>query len=284
MPRPIDGKGREKWRGYLSSLEPLPPRQIVRAVLKKCKGTLVDPDDPKIGAIIVDVEELGVVLEVPSGRCLIPFGEIFSGEKLILHWLKQGQAPSTEDFRNPDPNTGISDISYKTYAPRLAERIKRELLASYVPVTPEPSDGDKRPETTDEDPRRRVMRSIVERRGQQRFRNALRETYGDVCLVTGCRVLDLLEAAHIKPFSEGGDDERQNGLLLRADIHTLFDLDLLGIEPEQLRIELHPSVADEGEYRALVGKELQCPGSARPSREALSLRYDDFLTRVKLGR
>ena len=63
----------------------------------------------------------------------------------------------------------------------------------------------------------------------------------------------------IKPFSEGGDDERQNGLLLRADIHTLFDLDLLGIEPEQLRIELHPSVADEGEYTALVGKELQCP-------------------------
>ncbi len=55
--------------------------------------------------------------------------------------------------------------------------------------------------------------------------------YEHRCVVTGCTVIAVLEAAHIRPYRRPEDNDVKNGLLLRADIHTLFDLNLLGIEP-----------------------------------------------------
>ena len=107
------------------------------------------------------------------------------------------------------------------------------------------------------DNRRTIIRQIRARRGQSQFRNALRERYENRCIVTGSIVLDILEAAHIKPYRGESDNHPSNGLLLRADIHTLFDLNLLGIEPNQLRVELHPEI--ESEYGHLAGKSLLCP-------------------------
>jgi hypothetical protein len=121
-----------------------------------------------------------------------------------------------------------------------------------------------------------VDRQIRERRGQQQFRDALRKRYGDQCLVTGCKLVAVLEAAHIRPYRGEGDNHPENGLLLRSDIHTLFDLDLLGIEPEHLRVDLHPDVAKQKEYAPLAGVALSCSDSQRPSREALWLRYEQF--------
>jgi len=133
----------------------------------------------------------------------------------------------------------------------------------------------------DGDQRLIVDRQIRERRGQQRFRDALRERYGDRCMVTGCTVLDVVGAAHIKPYRGDNDNKPVNGLLLRADVHTLFDLDLLGIEPNQLTIELHPAAAIESDYKALFGKKLNCKPKRRPSRKALKLRYEQFQNRAK---
>jgi hypothetical protein len=95
--------------------------------------------------------------------------------------------------------------------------------------------------------------------------------------MTGCKVLDVLEAAHIKPYRGANDNHPENGLLLRADVHTLFDLNLLGIEPNQLRIELHSSLTTDAAYKALSGKKLQCGIDLRPSDKALKLRYKRFL-------
>ena len=128
------------------------------------------------------------------------------------------------------------------------------------------------------DRRQVVERQIRERRGQQQFRDALRERYGDRCLVTGCEVLAVLEAAHISPYRGVDDNHAANGLLLRADVHTLFDLDLLGIEPVGLRIELHPDVIKE--YGRFAGVTLRCPSGQRPAREALRLRYEQFRRRL----
>jgi hypothetical protein len=100
-----------------------------------------------------------------------------------------------------------------------------------------------------------VERQIRERRGQRHFRDALRKRYGDRCLVTGCEVLAVLEAAHISPYRGEEDNHPENGLLLRSDVHTLFDLDLLGIEPEKLRVELHP--------RSCQGVWVPCRSHAR---------------------
>lgn len=68
------------------------------------------------------------------------------------------------------------------------------------------------------------------RRGQAEFRRRLLEVYGGQCIVTGTAMPELLEAAHIIPHSEGKDYTGGNGLLLRADIHTLYDLHLLSID------------------------------------------------------
>jgi hypothetical protein len=102
-----------------------------------------------------------------------------------------------------------------------------------------------------------VERQIRERRGQREFRDALRQRYGDRCLVTGCKVLAVLEAAHITPYRGEQDNHPENGLLLRSDIHTLFDLDLLRIEPEELIVELSLEVSHE--YGCLAGIALDCP-------------------------
>lgn len=132
----------------------------------------------------------------------------------------------------------------------------------------------------DEDLREIVERQIKKRRGREKFRNALRERYGDRCMITGCEVLAVLEAAHISPYRGDHDNDRENGLLLRADIHTLFDLNLLGIEPEELRIALHPKIDSAKEYRAIRGKTLRCSKDCMPSLHALRPRYEQFQRRL----
>jgi HNH endonuclease len=130
----------------------------------------------------------------------------------------------------------------------------------------------------DGDLRLLVARQVRLRQGQGQFRDALLRRYGDRCLVTGCSVLAVLEAAHIHPHRGTIDNHPENGLLLRGDVHTLFDLNLLGIEPEQLRVELDPAVVTE--YGGLAGTRLRCVGGHRPSLEALRERYQEFLRRV----
>ena len=114
------------------------------------------------------------------------------------------------------------------------------------------------------------MRQIRERRGQSKFRQALRLRYGGKCMITGCKLFDVVEAAHISPYRGSEDNHPENGLLLRADLHTLLDLDLLGLEPESLKIKFHPKVLDTG-YRNLDGKQLRC-SKLKPSKEALISR------------
>ncbi|HSP77104.1 MAG TPA: HNH endonuclease signature motif containing protein [Myxococcaceae bacterium] len=126
----------------------------------------------------------------------------------------------------------------------------------------------------DQDHRQLVARQIRARRGQGALRQALRERFNDTCLVTGCRLPDLLEAAHISPHRGDKDNHVSTGLLLRADIHTLFDLDLLGINPTTLQLCLHPRAKDT-EYAHLAGTTLACAPHLL-SREALESRWKAF--------
>ena len=78
------------------------------------------------------------------------------------------------------------------------------------------------------------------RQGQLKFRNSLLKIYADRCAITRFKIPGL-EAAHIKPFvicnkNEASDPD--NGILLRADLHTLFDLGLIQIHPETLKLKL----------------------------------------------
>jgi hypothetical protein len=114
-----------------------------------------------------------------------------------------------------------------------------------------------------EDARERVMGSIVRRRGQQAFREALLQRYAGRCLVTGCDVVEVLEAAHIVPYQGTSTNHAENGLLLRADIHTLFDLGLLAVGAD-LCVILHPTLRGSS-HGELHGRPLLLPANAAQS-------------------
>jgi predicted restriction endonuclease len=120
------------------------------------------------------------------------------------------------------------------------------------------------------------QRAIKIRRGQAKFREGLLAAYGRTCAVTGCKIVDLLEAAHIHPHSDEPNYSITNGLLLRADIHTLFDLNLLAVDT-RLRVTLSPTLLNS-EYKNLNNRELKHPQypSEMPNAESLDRRYRQF--------
>ncbi|WP_447791345.1 HNH endonuclease [Pseudomonas farris] len=123
------------------------------------------------------------------------------------------------------------------------------------------------------DARERTLASIILRRGQARFRKLLLNAYRGRCAITGCELEPILEAAHIHPYQGDQTDVVSNGLLLRADIHTLFDLGLLWIEPTNLSIRIS-DLLKCSEYISLEGKILARPesDSDHPSQAALEFR------------
>ncbi len=95
--------------------------------------------------------------------------------------------------------------------------------------------------------------------GQGAFRLSVIDAYNKRCAITGEKTLPVLEAAHIQPFSEAGSNTVSNGLLLRSDMHKLFDDGYITITPE-LRIEVSQRIKEEfnngKEYYQYHGKQL----------------------------
>jgi hypothetical protein len=120
------------------------------------------------------------------------------------------------------------------------------------------------------DARKRVTADIIRRRGQPAFRKALMEAYGDACAITGCNLPAVLEAAHIHPYKGDYTNVVPNGLLLRADIHTLFDLRLISIESKTMVVRVSPTL-ESTEYGKLDGCSLRQPqkNTQRVSPDAL---------------
>ena len=123
----------------------------------------------------------------------------------------------------------------------------------------------------------RVLREVRQRLGQTDFRKALITAYNSRCAVTGCDAVEALEAAHIDPYSGIESNHPSNGLLLRADIHTLFDQKLVAINPQTLTVALSPGLK-KTKYAELEGKALALPAQidSRPDAAALLKRWKEF--------
>lgn len=113
------------------------------------------------------------------------------------------------------------------------------------------------------------------RLGQGAFRVLVTDAYQRRCAVTGERTLPVLEAAHIRPFAELGPHHVENGLLLRSDLHTLFDRGYLTVT-EELRVEVSTRIREQfnngREYYKYHGQPLQVTPRAaaeRPARDLL---------------
>jgi putative restriction endonuclease len=113
------------------------------------------------------------------------------------------------------------------------------------------------------------------RLGQGAFRVLVIDAYQRRCAVTGEKTLPVLEAAHIKPYTNEGPHQVSNGLLLRSDLHKLFDVGYLTVTPE-LKLEVSPRLREEWqngrEYYAHHGEALPFlpeDQSSRPNLEFL---------------
>ncbi|MDZ4723882.1 MAG: HNH endonuclease [candidate division Zixibacteria bacterium] len=125
-----------------------------------------------------------------------------------------------------------------------------------------------------EDARQRVDRSIAIRRGQAEFRSLLLRAYNSSCAITGCDAVEALEAAHIMPYKGVEWNHITNGLLLRADIHVLFDLALMAIDPDSLCVVLASSLRNSS-YAEIEGSRITSPKDplALPSQAALAKHF-----------
>lgn len=137
------------------------------------------------------------------------------------------------------------------------------------------------PETFDpsgmEDGRQKIFSAVLRRQGQRAFRRKLLQAYRNRCAITGCETFWVLEAAHISPYLGPKTNNLANGLILRADIHTLFDLGLISVEPATLQVKVS-SLLHGTEYASLDGRLLARPEkqSAWPSKAALRCHFSTF--------
>ncbi len=135
---------------------------------------------------------------------------------------------------------------------------------------------------SDDDRRRVAVYARVQREQQDRFRKHLLEAYAGSCAITGANVSEVLQAAHIKPYRGKHSQVVNNGILLRADMHLLFDAHLLSVEPETMRVHLSQRLG-ESNYRGFRGREIMLPQreSDAPNRDLIAAHYEQFVIENK---
>ena len=107
------------------------------------------------------------------------------------------------------------------------------------------------------------QRTVRVRIGQRQFREALIKKYGPTCAFTGVGPLATLEAGHLYSYAKAGEHHDDGGLLLRRDVHRLFDLGFLAVEPVSATLDVHPSLAAYPTYGQLHGQGLHVQLSKR---------------------
>jgi putative restriction endonuclease len=121
---------------------------------------------------------------------------------------------------------------------------------------------------------------VTSRLGQGAFRVLVTDAYGRRCAVTGEKVLPILYAAHIRPYANGGEHRVDNGLLLRSDLHILFDKGYVTVTPtynvavsRRLRLDF----SDGEEYLRFHGRVIALPSRVtdRPAPQFLSWHNEE---------
>ncbi len=169
-------------------------------------------------------------------------------------WIKVPEdfKPNTQVGKTYDTENPIGARLWSAVRERLASTAAREELA----IEDEARGG------------RRYL--ALARLGQGSFRVLVTDAYRRRCAISGERTLPVLQAAHILPYAEKGPNVVSNGMLLRSDLHTLFDQGYLTLDPD-LRVLVSRRIKEEyengREYYRFHGHELAPPPdpSDRPS-------------------
>ena len=121
----------------------------------------------------------------------------------------------------------------------------------------------------------KLLVQINKRKNQDKFRKALLQLYNNKCAISSINTDVVLRAAHILPHAKNGNNKNENGILLRSDLHDLFDNDLLLIHPEKLTIHLHPSLK-KSYYSIYEGRKLASRiDKSKPNFEYLQEKWNN---------
>ena len=128
------------------------------------------------------------------------------------------------------------------------------------------------------DERKAVITQQIRREQQGKFRQLLLDAYNETCAITKTNVPQVLQAAHINPYRGKRSQIVSNGLLLRADLHLLFDAYLLSIDPQNGLVAISQRLANS-RYSSLKGKELYLPSDHHnePNPSLLALHHNQFI-------
>jgi len=200
--------------------------------------------------------------EDPLIGCIMLAEPFFWGEDL---WI-----PSPADFKlntvqgkGYDSETGVGRQLWLAVSERMKVDNPENLQPGTATVAAIEANGLGKPQV------------ILPRLGQGSFRVLVTEVYEKRCAITGERTLPVLDAAHIKPYSIAQRHELQNGLLMRSDLHRLFDQGYLTIHPSERKLLVSKRIREEFEngrdYYALEGKVVREPSELafRPAEENL---------------
>ena len=160
------------------------------------------------------------------------------------------------EWFDPPPSWKRSIVRHKTYSSNteegyvlwstVQERLRRQTTVQVV----------------DNSPKYGTPQPVAPRLGQGAFRLKVTDIYARKCAVTGERTLPALEAAHIRPYSDGGRHDASNGLLLRRDVHSLFDAGYVTVNPS-LRLEVSRSIREQfsngRHYYQMHGSKIYVP-------------------------
>jgi putative restriction endonuclease len=183
------------------------------------------------------------------------------------------------DAADPPPDFAPNIVQGKGYdlSESYVEAYFRDLLRRVVGPASDALDLREpwhRPGPTYGDPR------LAPRRlGQTSFQAVVMQTYGGRCAITGAKIRPVLQAAHIVPLPKGGEHRTDNGLLLRSDVHTLYDRGYLGVDFKH-RLLVSPRLRTEfgnGEqFYAKAGEQIALPAHRvdRPHKEFLEWHLD----------
>lgn len=133
-------------------------------------------------------------------------------------------------------------------------------------------------------PTRGIPRLVTPRLGQGAFKGMLLSAYHRRCAITGGHISPTLQAARIRPVARDGQHRLDNGLVLRSDVHTLFDSGYLGID-EHHKLHVSPRLwTDFGngkEFYSKAGEAIALPErkADRPARDAVQWHMDEVFKR-----
>jgi putative restriction endonuclease len=229
---------------------------------------------------------VGIIVHGPALRS-VPSDDLGPVPRALVRF-EQLVDPSTEfllrleEIEDVIPPALINaQASGNSVPDEVAAEIEKRLGLWGAPSTPPISDDDADSDTFDpnsvHDERERAIRAIRIRRGQPVFRATLLKAYDGRCVITGCAIVDVLEAAHIVPYMGPLTNDPRNGLILRSDLHTLFDCDLLAIHPQTRRVVIAENLKSST-YSQFADRRLRLPSddSLGPSTRALQIRFAHF--------